>query len=253
MKKKDIKVEASSDYWSDFEGELSVYGFFKWRGANCLSAFTDRIISFTWEYIKLSQKYGIAQPVKSFENIHHFEMEYMEYKSCFEDERKHNPMLFIQVLKNSWLFPSVLFVDVKKPPESIVCIDPWLRLEEVKGQKISHSSSMPLKVALDIGTGGIDLWYYLDNDIFNLGLENKKCREVEYLVDNSDLAYLNTPRLNSFLRDLKKLCFEYGATDFEFENLGLDDFTEKGVLFNNEIVYYEDIVDILEPHQRIVK
>ncbi len=104
-----------------------------------------------------------------------------------------------------------------------------------------------------------ELICYIDNDIFNLWIDNKKTKRDPniggkgFWVDNSELAYLNTPRLNSFLRDLKKLCFDYGANKFEFENLGLNDFSEDGVLFDGEVIYYEDTVGLLMPHQKIVK
>lgn len=249
MKNKDIKVSNSSDYWCDFESEVSVYGFFKWEKQESLDFFLNSKIAFAWDYICLSNKFGIAVSTKQFENISHFENEFLIYKSRFSDIRNHNPLLFIHTYNDSWLFPSILFINKEYQPERLVSIDPVLRLEELN----SRYTCAPIKVALDIGPKGIQLYYYLDNDLFNLRLENKKCNEFEYAVDNSELAYLNTPRLNSFLRDLKKLCFEYGANKFEFENLGLQDFSENGVLFDGEVIYYEDIIEILEPHQKIVK
>ena len=40
------------------------------------------------------------------------------------------------------------------------------------------------------------------------------------------------------------------AIDFDFEDLGLNDFTENGVLFNDEVLFYEDIYDLLpEEHK----
>jgi len=67
------------------------------------------------------------------------------------------------------------------------------------------------------------------------------------------LAYLNTPRLNNYLRELKKLCAEFKMNVFEFEDLGLNDFSENGVLLDNELVYYEDIADILLAKHQILK
>jgi len=40
---------------------------------------------------------------------------------------------------------------------------------------------------------------------------------------------------------------------FEFEDLGLNDFSENGVLLDNELVYYEDIADILLAKHQILK
>lgn len=254
MGKFDIKVENPSEYWSDFEGELSVYGFMRWRGNKSLELFFDKIISFVWDYICLSNNYGIATSVKKFKNIQTFESEYELYKSKFDDIRHHNPLLFIHTYNDAWVFPSILFTNIENKSQKIVSIDPILKLDDLKGKY----TCPPIKIALDIGLKGVQLHYFLDNDLFNFWIDNNKTKRDPEIggkgcwVDNSDLAYLNTPRLNSFLRDLKKLCFEYGATEFEFENLGLNDFCEDGVMFNGEVIYYEDIVDLLEPHHRIV-
>lgn len=249
------KVENPSSYWSDFEGELSVYGYLKWQRFDSM---LENVTSFTWDYINLSKKFGIALPVRTFQSRFDFETEYLDYKVKFQDKRQHNPMFFIQNHGDNWLFPSVLFVSEKDEPKKVVCIEPLTEFEEVNGKRISNSSSMPLRVSLDIGTNGIQLSYYLDNDIFNSWIDNKKTKRDPniggkgFILDNSELAYLNTPRLNSFLRDLKALCFKYGATEFEFEDLGLNDFCEDGVMFDGEVVYYEDIVELLAPEHRIV-
>ncbi|MFC0182116.1 hypothetical protein ACFFJX_05925 [Pseudarcicella hirudinis] len=135
MKQFNIKVGSPSNYWSDFEGELCVYGFLKWQNSDSIRLLSDKITSFTWDYINLSQKYGIAIPVKTFQSMYHFETEYFHYKSKFEDERQHNPLFFIQILNDNWLFPSVLFVSSTEQPKKIICIEPLLELEEAKGKE----------------------------------------------------------------------------------------------------------------------
>jgi hypothetical protein len=257
MKKFNIKVNNSSEYWSSFDGELTVYGYLKWS-ESASQLLLDKIILFAWDYLCLSNKFGISLPVKSFKDINHLQKEFDLYIKEFNDFRYHNPIFFMQTENNNWLFPSYLFTNIEDQPEKIVCIDPIIKFNQIGDKRISHSSAMPLRVELNIGLKGIHLCYYLDNDIFNSWIDNKKTKRdpeiggKDLWVDNSELAYLNTPRLNSFLRDLKKLCFEYGATEFEFENLGLNDFCEDGVMFSGEVIYYEDIVDMLKPHQRIV-
>lgn len=241
-----IKVDNSSDYWIDFEGELSIYGFIHWKGEELTHMFWDKKIQFGWEYYYLSKKYGLACSVYPYDNIRDYEQMFTSYKNKFEDKREHNPILFMHVYKQMWAIPSYLFINLNEKPKRIVSANPIIELENLK----YRHPNWPVKIALDIGFKTTTIYYYIDNDLFNLGLENKKCREFKYPIDNSDLAYLNTPRLNSFIRDLKKLCFKYGATDFEFENLGLIDFTENGVLLDGEIIYYEDIYDILPDEHR---
>lgn len=65
-------------------------------------------------------------------------------------------------------------------------------------------------------------------------------------IDNYDLALLNTPRLNSFLRDLRELTTSYGAK-FAFESFSEEaKVSSSGILLNNELLYYEDVVDLLK-------
>ena len=233
MKRLNIKVPYSSTYWTDFEGDLSVYYHFVWDELES----HREIINFIKGYIAIALKYKIAVPVNDFNDLI---IQSMSLYPLYQKE-------------NNYYYPTYLFIDPKdKIARKIISIDPLISMEN-SFEKLNPHGSIPIRVELLKREGKLKLLCYLDNDVFNLGLENKKCREFEYPVDNSELAYLNTPRLNSFLRDLKKLCFEFGATDFEFENLGLNDFTENGILLNEEVIFYEDIVDILESHHRIVK
>lgn len=249
------KVENPSDYWCDFESDLSVYFHLKWIGQQKIHEFINYELEFIKKYASLTYKYGLVMPVNY--NEEDLMNEYKEYELRNESNgiTGSNLMYF---LYNSGLgldkvYPSNLFININdKSPKTIIKIDPLTELKDIKDAYIGYGS-IPFRVELLKKETEIKILCYLDNDIFNLGLENIKCREFEYPIDNSDLAYLNTPRLNSFLRDLKKLCFEYGASDFEFEDLGLYDFCEDGVKFGEEVVYYEDIVEMLKPHQRIVQ
>lgn len=250
MKKIDIKVENSSKYWTDFEGELSVYYHLKWIDDNAKIKFINNEANFIKKYVSLSYKYGLVIPLNYDEQ--NLPIEYQEYK--LNNEAKgvsgSNLMYFMYKYNTNLVYPSKLFTSINdKAPKTIINIDPYTELEEIEKVYL-HYGGMPFRVELLKKETEIKILCYLDNDIFNLSLENKKCRDFEYPIDNSDLAYLNTPRLNSFLRELKKLCFEFGANEFEFENLGLIDYSENGVLFSKEIIYYEDIYDMLpEDHK----
>ena len=239
MKRFDIKVDKSSDYWCDFEGELCVYYNYTWNEESFLN---DRI-NFIKKYIELTEKYKIAVPINSFDVL---DLEITSLYRLYEKD-------------SNYYFPSYLFLNSNdKVAQKIVSIDPLITLENSKTKFSSHGS-IPIRIELIMREYETELICYIDNDIFNLWIDNKKTKRDPnigskgFWVDNSELAYLNTPRLNSFLRDLKKLCFDYGANKFEFENLGLNDFSENGVLFDGEVIYYEDIVGLLLPHQKIVK
>ena len=231
-----INVSNSAQYWAEFEGELCVYYHFVWSIPESLESFLVNKLQFIREYVSIAEKYKIAVPINSLHNLD------VHANSFFDLYKKYD----------NYYYPTYLFQSkTDDKPSGIISIDPLLTLDEYSSKPLSHGS-VPIRVELLKRDNEIKLLCYLDNDVFNLSLENKKCREFVYPVDNSELAYLNTPRLNSFLRDLKKLSSEYGATEFNFENLGLQDFSEKGVLFDNEIVYYEDICDMLPPKNQIV-
>jgi hypothetical protein len=248
------KVENSSKYWSDFEGELSAYYHLKWLGESSVNMFIINELEFIKKYVLLTHKYGFAIPINYNEENLFDEYEKYKLKNEVNGISGSNLMFYLYKFGNDLVYPSNFFIDLNNEEyKTIIQINPITELTNIE---TAHSKygSIPFTVEMFKKAEEIKLVCYLDNDIFNLWIDNKKTKdEFERPVDNSELAYLNTPRLNSFLRDLKKLCFEYGAIDFEFENLGLQDFSENGVLFNGEVIYYEDIVEILEPHQKIVK
>ncbi|MBF7093175.1 hypothetical protein IUY40_16710 [Flavobacterium sp. ALJ2] len=251
--KKYEKVRNSSEYWIDFEAELSTYYHYKWLGKRSVNAFNISELDFIKKYVLLTYKYGFVTPINySEENLL---MEFENYKLKNESNGifGSNLMFYIYKYGNDLVYSSKLFTDLSdKEYKIVVQINPITELKDIGITSIGYGS-IPLRIEMIKKTEEIEVVCYLDNDIFNLWIDNKKTKcEFEKPVDNSELAYLNTPRLNSFLRDLKKLCFDFGANDFEFENLGLQDFSENGVLFDGEVIYYEDIVEILEPHQKIV-
>lgn len=258
MKRFNLKVENSSKYWMDFEGELSVYYHLKWIGEVSINRFTFKKLKFIKEYVSITHKYGLAVPINY--NEQNLLSDYLDYKQKNEaiGIRGSNLMsyLYSRNQEINLVYSSKIFTDVNDTlPKDIICIDPYLELKDI-GTIYMGYGARPLRIELLKSENKIEVVLNLDNDIFNSWIDNKKTkRDPEiggkgYWVDNSDLAYLNTPRFNSFLRDLKKLCFEYGATDFEFEDLGLNDFTENGVLFNDEVLFYEDIYDLLpEEHK----
>jgi hypothetical protein len=233
MKQDNNGAENSARFWSDFEGELSVYYHFMWDSAD-MSAGT---LSFIRDYVMIAEKYKIAVPINALNSL----------------DIKPVTLYSLYQVGVNYYYPTYLFINSNDAiAQGIISIDPLLSIEN-SSDKLNSHGSIPVRIELLLRENKLKLLCYLDNDIFNLELDNKKCKNIDFFVDNSELAYLNTPRLNSFLRDLKKLCFAYGATGFEFENLGLNDFCEDGVMFNGEVIYYEDVVDLLLPEHRIVK
>lgn len=72
----------------------------------------------------------------------------------------------------------------------------------------------------------------------------------DIVIDNREIAYLNAPRFNSFLRDLKNLFHNKYGWEFNFE---ADKYTierlkylsEDGIMIDGEIIYQEDLGQVL--------
>ena len=65
------------------------------------------------------------------------------------------------------------------------------------------------------------------------------------LIDNRKMAYLNAPRFNSYLRDLKDLFVNKCGWNFKFETYTQGEFlkylTPNGILLGDNVIYQEDI------------
>jgi hypothetical protein len=105
---------------------------------------------------------------------------------------------------------------------------------------------------------GSDCFYpelHPDNEKVSM-IERQTNQSKDEKVDNSELSYLNTPRFNSFLRDLFVLCEKFGG-EVTFENFLESDpqkpfyVIAKGILIDGEVLYYEDVEDILEQAYKI--
>ena len=66
----------------------------------------------------------------------------------------------------------------------------------------------------------------------------------KYMLDNKILAYRNTPRLNSFLRDFKELILEFGGVWYMGGNRGGisdESLNMDGIPIDGKIIYQEDV------------
>lgn len=241
MNNLNIKVKNTVNYWSDFEGEKSVYFHFIWNNVESIDYLKSQGQEFIKQYIIIAEKYKIAVPIN---DVDYFNLNYETFSSLYKE-------------RNGYCYPTELFINETDNPYNLISINPIITLKEDKANFLSNYSP-PFRIELFNKGSEIKLLCYLDNDIFNFWLDNKKTKSDPKIggkgcwIDNSDLAFLNTPRLNSYLRDIKKLCLRFKMDDFEFENLGLEDFSQEGVLFKNEIIYYEDIVEMLDEQYQIV-
>ncbi|MCO7224372.1 hypothetical protein [Pleionea sp. CnH1-48] len=212
--------------------------------------------SFFRKFHSLTKKYQILTPVVDFY------LEKLNIKDAFE--HLNNGYLatgefnLLDLYKGPFIkdraFPSTLFVKNKGKIEkkNIVDAPRLIEVEDIGNESYSYFEE-PLCLLHTKDCMAL----YIKSDVFLQEFWNKKLKYSSnselhtHYVDNSDLAYLNTPRFNSFLRDFKKLMRSYGGT---FSTDLLTEYTsESGILLGNEVVYYEDIVELIDKSHQVVE
>ncbi|UKB82404.1 hypothetical protein LF887_15475 [Chryseobacterium sp. MEBOG06] len=240
------KINNVSEYWNHMDFDVSAFTI-KWNTKESQILLEDKTSDFICSYILLAFKYGILLPhnITELTNLKQMVNE-IDVKSESINSPIWKKFNYLYNYNNNLLYHSLLFVQKEN-------------YEEIFAEKIGNADLLLtyndiLNTNDNIYAEPVTIvffknYFYItfNADAFFDTLNNKKTNGV---LDNSETAYLNTPRLNSFLRDFIILCFEYEATDFEFEKLEYDNISEQGILFDNKIVYYEDIYDLLpEEHK----
>ncbi len=241
------KINNISKYWKEIDYDVSSY-IIVWDNKESRFFLENNNKEFLFSYILLSYKYGILLPnnLQLNDNLTENIYDLLDNeKTIFPDNWINFSFNKLYSYTNGLLYQSILFVNDNNElkPEKIVNADLLITYQDIILNNNDSVYAEPVKILFFRNYFSITF----GNDAFFEKLNNKKTTGI---VDNSETAYLNTPRFNSFLRDFIILCFEYGATDFNFEWLGDENISEKGILFGDEVVYYEDIYDLLpEEHK----
>lgn len=105
-------------------------------------------------------------------------------------------------------------------------------------------------------TSNFCLIYWINTNLFNNVFYEKKPFLDEYTYEDK-LSILNTTRLNSYIRDLTYLFFEYGAIDFSFQPL-VENLNDKYLIYakqffkvRDKVLFYEDVYYILPEAHRL--
>lgn len=257
-----LKIENPSDYWYYHEEGDKVWWFFEDFERN------NNSFEFYKKYYLLTKKYRILNPLigYSINNLDTFKG-MSEYINEFveKDEKFWLGYFYFSKKINEYsIYPSTLFVKTSSEisKKNIIDVNKLNDFDKLKDKNFNHDEVVYIaERGNKIDSQSInDIHIYIKNDVFFSFLYNRKtCQSYNELikkngVDNSCLAYLNTPRFNSFFRDFKKLCLSYGAkfsceiSVYETQDLVSPD----GIFINGEIIYYEEIVDLLDEKYRIV-
>lgn len=212
--------------------------------------YKEIILSFDSSFLELSNKYELYQLYK--EEVNH--------TSSFIKN-------YVRGRKNSFFssdseFSYLSLLDLKQEPDFISYSEIIQFTEPIQGeyQSIYRSNTLanPHENILQFTTFGEEQLSELEYeedwesevymsissysniwlDIINKSEIRRERKEGE--LDNRGVAYRLTPRLNSFLRDLRKLVKEYGG-HFSIEQSNPKYVTSEGVLLDGKIIYQEDI------------
>lgn len=240
-------INNTSEYWAEMDFDVSSYCI-RWDTEKAKQYLEVNGTDFIYRYVLLANKYGILLPhhIKMSDHIKEDVLNLIKtdktiYSKDWINFRINNLYIYgKELLYNSYIYTQRNSI-IKL--EEIVNADLLITYQDVIFNNNNSIYAEPVKITF------FKNYFYITfcSDAFFDELSNDNS---DVIIDNSETAYLNTPRFNSFLRDFIILCFEYGATDLEFDDLKYENISEQGILFGNEIVYYEDIYDLLpEEHK----
>lgn len=274
-------MKYASDLWYGEESD-NVLWHIVWDGESCTKLF-EKTDYFLEEYLKLTLKYQILVPAplyyKNELGIDDLIEDYIIPFTNELEERGNLANLFfvpIFMLYNlsklkpfMWdmgqeVFPSELFIFDEEGNIMQKTITDVIALRDVR--ESDPRGTPPVRLNSTMAEQHFALHLAIESDCFFPALHgnNRKIQTIRErsgslnpsITDNSELSYLNTPRLNSFLRDLLSLSRELGAA-MTFENFVEPNpetpvfVNSNGVLIHNEVIYYEDVKEMLEPEYRL--
>jgi hypothetical protein len=250
------KVNNVSQYWQEYDNDSAEFDI----------AFGDvgfpksetMVMSFLETYVKLTLKYGIMIPpmfsLNSNLNIFDANLNIKEQITrLLIDKDKANMNVSFMTLY--YCTPTEIFKDFIFSSMLYIQIGNSIALKNIANSDYLYTLEDIIKKKQDFFAPVVKMDYvnsfYISyrSDAFLYVLNNNKTDYCD--IDNSDTAYLNTPRYNSFLRDFLNLCTEYGGKILFFCTESLKGvYSEQGILCDKEIVYYEDIYDLIPEEHR---
>ncbi len=243
------KVENPCVYWKEIDSNYSYY-IVNWTSQAAKDFLQENQAQFIHKYVLLTKKYGILMPVNinmeqdielQVKNL--VELDTIEYpdnwiKFCYNKLNNN-----LQLKKLTYSFYLFVKRGDKVQLEHLVNSELLFSLDKV----LADGGSYAHPFVMDFSQDHFFMYYESNAFFYYLGYDTDG-----YRIDNSEFAYLNATRFNSFLRDFYYLCFEYGATDLKYGDYEGDNprFSVYGVIFNNEVIYYEDVFEMLPQEHR---
>lgn len=243
------KISNVSKFWKEIDSDIPSYHIaFAIGNSSSKKILNENIASFLHDYILITLKYGILIPIRLISNsISNINIEIERILKMQENVNMEFCFNQLYLLNDDCIYSCLLYTQRD---------DGIIKIENIVNTDLLYTYTDILK-GKDAYGEAVKI-YFLNNEfhIFNasdallFSLFNTKTNFDT--IDNSDTAYLNTTRYNSFLRDFLLLCYKYGATEVLYDNFddsrsnnGIEHYSKKGILCNNEIIYYENVYDLI--------
>lgn len=242
----------SKNYWIDIE--VAIWGYL-WTNETKAFILNHRQ-KFLTKYISLCVKFGINVPVSILSGMTTEELAKTVLKSEMYNDWYFIHKLYLHDNPKKLSFPDFLFYSFegKVIHGYFSGINPIVEFSEE-----SSEGNSPNKIWSFSNEKNKSILFYLDTDAFFSEISNR-LTSFDHIsfYDNSLFSYLNTTRLNSYIRDLTYLMFEFGATELLFDNAiemlregEVSEYIQDIYLkVSGEVLFYEDIYDLLpEEHK----
>lgn len=228
-------------FWYDVE--IADWGYYFSEQGN--EELEKNVHIFLMKYILITLKYGINIPYKLTDSN---EKKLSQFLEALLDKHKGS------FIKNKFVaaFRDLYFFDEKFHIYSIM----YMQASRTGIKCAVHSEFPELFHVQAYNADDYSLcryYFLLTCDAFLTKLRNSRVRSfnIDY-IDNSELAYMNTTRLNSYIRDVTILMFENGAKKFAYSDYyGKDTKGNSSTMegpylkIEDEILFYEDVYSLL--------
>ncbi|WP_254152708.1 hypothetical protein [Chryseosolibacter indicus] len=238
-------------YWT--AQHAAVWGFY-WSAESSQLLLNNRS-EFINKYIKICVRYGICVPIDYLLGMSIEELVISCLKKQVDPSRWYIlHSLYTKSEFKTSLFPCRMYIKQNNDlvGDFYFSVSPLIKMQRESELILDDDVNSLVKVwsYSNIDGSRKSILFYLDTDAFFSALSN---HSLEDNIDNSKLAFLNATRLNSFIRDIAAVMFEFGANEMAFNNLcEADEDEHKSRYFSNyflqvdgEILFYEDVYSLL--------
>lgn len=216
-----IKITNPQDFWCSYEAERAIYYSIKWNIGEDSNKLLVNQKEFISAFFNLCLEFHLLVPqemLNSSDGLLDWPIarDLAEFKTQFLK-------FYYPERKDKGLFNSLIYFG-EDHSAWIVNIDPIVKMEETN--RFDEITCPPVKIDFYLDSIGstIDLNVSFDHDAFFSEVDNPKTSQAHSVfpnnswLDNEVSNRLNGERLYNFVSRLKRVCFEFDASNFSVDS-----------------------------------